>query len=326
MIRKGSLIHSTREEAAQPVYLANTPEIRSEHLYEPQRVRVLDNSTASIVVNNNDRTYGNPFNFTVKLGAQVQSIRRVGVRFAKAQIPCTMINDKNNRLQIYNQATNQLYNIVITNGDYDGDGLAAELQLQLNISVPIAPAFTVQYDGRGGNIIISRINTLNRFQIVTTSPFIRYGKDVHGIFPIYEYDGTIPPPFPGYEVVVGERATFIFSPLWVISCNQLTQYEKNNSSSSNPKNSDAFLILVQQRPITLGGIFPKLPAAPLTYIPADNEGIIYNPNQIPYKTFFQETQISELSFTVRDAWGDDPMEYTDSPNTWSLILDIITYV
>lgn len=272
--------------------LARVPETAENTQWEPQRVRVLPDATAQLICDNSTRINGDAFNFTVKLAAGVQNIKRVGVEAISMAVPTTNINSLNQQIDVTLLAGPFVgpHTILLTIGQYNtGPALVAEMNAQLG---PIG--FTVTWLPLTNQINIS--NAFN-FVIAPACGFIKYGGDIHGFTP------NLTPALS----LTGEVAYLVFSRYYVISCPELTKYEKNNSSASDGTNSDIVAFYVNNF------------ATPLP-----NTWIYLKEQDIVWKNFEQQTQITVLSFSVRDRWGNDPALYSNSPNTWPCTIVIQT--
>lgn len=278
------------------VVLARIPETREEDAYEPQRVRVLDNSLAILFINNADRISGDPFNFTVRFATGVQGVRRIGVSTAICQTFATNVNLKNNVfiIVVVSGVDAGTYTITVPRGNYT-DVITLGNDMSAAFSAVI-PGMTVS--GSLTPYESLEITFTDPFYIRPDSPAILYGQDVYGFPPSVEPENPL----------IGERASLTFSLLYNINSNALTKYQKNRSASSNSKASNTL--------ITFNG-----------YLEPASQYVKYEAfSDVVFKNFQPNTQITEIDIQVRDQWGDDPITYTDSPNTWRMVIDILTYV
>lgn len=285
----------TNDQSSRPQHmqLARIPETAENTQWEPQRIRVLKDASAQLICDNVNRIAGDAFNFTVRLAAGVQNIKRVAVEAISMAVPTTNVNALNHQiiLTIFAGPFVGPHVIQLTVGQYSsGPALVAEMNTQLG---PIG--FTVTWLP-----LTNQINVSNAFQFVFTPAcgFIKYGSDLHGIQP-----SLIPT-----LSITGEVAWLIFSRYYVISCPELTKYEKNNSSASDGTNSDIVAFYINNDGTT----------------PLANTWL-YLASTLPvWKNFEQQTQINVLSFSIRDRWGNDPALYSNSPNSWPCTIIVQT--
>lgn len=277
----------TNDQSSRPQHmlLARVPETAENTQWEPQRIRILKDASAQLVCDNATRTAGDAFNFTVKLAAGVQNIKRVAVEAISMALPTTNINSLNNTIVVTLLAGPFVgpHVLTLTIGQYSsGPALVAELNAVLG-----AIGFTVTWLP-----LTNQINIANAFNFVISPAcgFIKYGGDVHGIQP-----SLIPS-----LSITGEVAWLIFSRYYVVSCPELTKYEKNNSSASDGTNSDI-----------VGFYINNQGTAALA-----NTWLYLAATQLVWKNFEPQTQINVLSFMIRDRWGNDPALYSNSPNSW----------
>jgi len=277
----------------QPFILARGPETTEATQWEPQRIRVLTDASAQLICDNANRIAGDAFNFTVKLAAGVQNIKRVAVEAISMALPTTNVNLLNQQI-ILNIFAGPFFGphiLLLTPGQYSsGPALVAELNAQLG---PIG--FTVTWLP-----LTNQINITNPFQFVITPScgFIKYGSDLHGIQP-----SLIPA-----LSITGEVAWLVFSRYYAISCPELTKYEKNNSSASDGTNSDIVAFYINNSGTT----------------PLANTWLYLSATVPVWKNFETQTQISVLSFAIRDRWGLDPAGYSNSPNSWPCTIIVQT--
>ena len=275
------------------MFLARVPETPENSQWEPQRVRVLPDAGAQLVCDNVNRISGDAFNFTVRLAAGVQNIRRVAVEAISMALPTTNVNTLDNRIVVTLSAGPFVgsHTLFLTVGQYSsGPALVAEMNAILGTI-----GFTVTWLPLTTQI---RITNANTFVFDPNCGFIKYGSDLHGIQP-----STIPT-----ATLTGEVAWLIFSRYYAISCPELTKYEKNNSSTSDGTNSDIVAFYINN----YGAV-------------ALQDSWIYIPDgNLVWKNFEPQTQINVLSFAVRDRWGNDPALYSNSPKSWPCTVIIQT--
>lgn len=277
----------TNDQSSRPQHtlLARVPETPENTQWEPQRIRVLKDASAQLLCDNATRIAGDAFNFTVKLAAGVQNIKRVAVEAISMALPTTNVNSLNRQIDLTLTAGPFVgpHTVLLTVGQYSsGPALVAELNTQLG---PIG--FTVTWLP-----LTNQINISNAFSFVISSTcgFIKYGSDLHGIQPRTTATASL----------TGEVAWLVFSRYYVISCPELTKYEKNNSSTSDGTNSDIVAFYINNAGT----------------VPLANSWIYLAATVPVWKNFETQTQINVLSFSVRDRWGNDPALYSNSPNSW----------
>jgi hypothetical protein len=277
-----------------PVYFAQIPENMQGSKYEPQRVRVLENSSAFIQINNRDRLRGdNPFDFSINLSTYVQNVRRVALNALVCSQPCGNVHRKNNTLQISILAGPDagLHTFTIVPGYYTAVTLAAAI----NAAMAAVPGLLLTYnvDTRKFTITYAFL-----FFIVPTCSAIIFGYSCYGFI-----SSSVPALSITSELVglVGIQTLFV-------KCPQMVLYQKNNATSSDPKIGDYFAVIE----ITGNVLFEN--------------SISYFPSILVYKNFEPQTQITALTFRFVDQDGDDPFLYTDSPETWRCNIEIITLV
>lgn len=284
----------TNDQSSRPQHmlLARVPETPENTQWEPQRVRVLPDATAQLICDNSTRIAGDAFNFTVRLAAGVQNIRRVAVEAINMSVPTTNINSINNQIIVTLLAGPFIgpHTVNLTIGQYNtGPALVAEMNAQL-----VAFGFTVTWLPLTNQI---NITNANAFVISPACGFIKYGGDVHG------FVANLTPT----TSLTGEVAYLVFSRYYVISCPELTKYEKNNSSASDGTNSDIIAFYANNAAVSIPSSWLYL--SELTPV---------------WKNFEPQTQINILSFSIRDKWGNDPALYSNSPNTWPCTIIIQT--
>jgi hypothetical protein len=209
-----------------------------------------------------------------------------------AQIPCGNVNPKNNTFIIQVPSVPATFIVPLVPNSYPT--IAAMFAELIAAFAAAMPGMVVSVNDLGNGF---RLTYGTPFYIDPQSPAVLYGTNVYG-FPI----STTP-----LNVVVGERASFTFSAVYHLQSKALVKYQKNQNSSSNPRTAGS-LITIRNNFITQA---PKIEYAPAA-------GFIF-------KNYIPETQINELDFEFTDEWGDSPIDYTDSPTTWTLLIDILTY-
>jgi hypothetical protein len=284
-----------------PVYFARVPETPQNMPFEPQRVRVLENSTAVLYADNRDRELGgDPFSFRVKFSQTPQNIKRIGLVAANLTPLCGQINPKNNQLIIV-VTTGPFagaYTYTLPNGYYS---TGADFVAAINPALTPAPyGLTLAWSQQTQRFTFSSAQS---FYIVPTCSFIRFGVNVFG-FPVSTTPSTS---------VVSEFAGLRFNRAILIRSNTLTQYEKNNSTSSNPRLSDPLVVILT------GGDGPLNAEAG----PRLQQYFTQFPE---YRNFESGTQITSADFEILDEWGDSPITYTDSPTMWRVQIIIYTQV
>lgn len=286
---------STYNKMAQPMILARIPETPENTQWEPQRVRVLENAGAQLICDNASRISGNAFNFTVRLGVAVQNIRRVGIEAICIASPATNVNTQNN------SAT-----FIISSGPYAGTQVVSIVVGQYTSGTALVTALNTAFNPIG--ITATWLALTNRIQLASSNPFyidpnsgfIKYGGDLHGL-----QQSTTPA-----LTITGEVAYLVFSRYYGISCQQLTNYEKNNSSASDRVNSDLVVFYSNNA----------------GFIPFNETWQYLGASNILYRNFEPQTQINELTFSVRDRWGNDPTTYALSPNSWPCTIIVRTNI
>jgi hypothetical protein len=257
---------------------------------------VLKNSSAVLTIDNRDRQVGeSPFNFRVKFPQSVQNIRRVAFLAASFDPIAGNVNPKNNNITLTflggPSAGTRTFNL--PSGYYEtGADVVAAFAPVLAFEAPglalvwnnITRRFTFTYTG------------VDLFFIDPTCPFIVYGRNMWGFVPSSTPQLTI----------VSEKATLRFNTILSIRSNRFTQFEKNNSTATNPKISDVFnMILYSDLGLVRVNDFNFVPE---------------------YRSYEPQTQITDADVSILDEWGDSPATYTDSPNNWVFQMQIITQV
>lgn len=284
-----------------PVYFARVPETPQNQPYEPQRVRLLENASAVLIVDNTFRTSGTPFRFSVTFTQFIQNIRRIAVGYVQFEDLCGNINRKNNTLRVVvTTGAVGTYTMTLTPGYYPtGASVVAMMNPILGAALPglsiswsdITQTFTLTYNG------------IDSFFIDPTCPFIVYG--IHMWSFAASNAATIAPK-------VSERAILRFNTALIIKSQRFTQFEKNNSTGSNSKTANNFqVILYSTMKISQDG----------------SERMIFAPIAFPsFKTYESQTQITDADIEILDEWGDSPEDYTDAPTTWHFQMEIINHV
>lgn len=282
-----------------PVYFARVPETPQNQPYEPQRVRVMENAAASLIVDNRFRQLGdNPFNFRVKFAQSVQNVRRTAVSYVQFSSFCGNINRKNNTLQVtFTTGPIGTYTFTLTPGYYvDGASVVAMMNPILNAGLA---GFAIAYSTVTHTFTFT-YNGIDLFFIVPTCSFSVYGIHMWG-FPVSTTPTT---------TKVSEFAQLQFNTQLVIRSGRFTQYEKNNSSGANARTSDH-----------LQSVFYR------DTVPPGNLDMVQAIIQFPtWRNYESQTQITDADIELLDEWGDSPITYTDSPTTFLFQMEIITVV
>jgi hypothetical protein len=276
-----------------PVYLARLPETFENTHWDPQRVRVLDNSNGVIILNNKDRIAGDPFNFIVQAGAMVQNVNRIAVLDVLWGEPVTNCNKINNVFNFLFAAGPPI-TITVPPGAYT-NGTDAATAFTTAAATAGWPALTMSYSNLTGKFTIQYLP--QAFILDPTCSAATYGVNMWAFISAPVYSNTL----------VSEIALLTFSQYYVVNCNDVTKYDKNISSVSDGHSSDTLYVMR---------------TTPFTSLPFSiNQSSVSTQT---WKAFEPQTQVYTFNFNIRDQWGMDPMLYTDSPNTWYFAIALRT--
>jgi hypothetical protein len=289
-----SRLHTVRDRDLVQVEIPPLADAQELNMYEPQRVRILPNNEAILLLDSVDRTFDDgsqsQYNFTVDLTHYQKGVRRGAFLGARGINNIPNVNAKNNTIT-FNDA-GFVVTATIPVGFYTATALAASIGFEMTTVAPVG-AYAAAYDPLTNQITIT---STALFFILPTCSFIQRGQRLTG------FAEDIVPSL----TKVSGFCCMAYTRYLVIQSPQLAQFTKNPFVLSNPKFYNIIGFISLDNPSTFESfdfIFPR--------------DIFINQ--------MSETQIATVQIQIIDEYGEDPTPIAIGDNC-EIVISFVTII